>query len=310
VNSGAPLGELLLEGARGARRRALLCAPFAKSAVVERLLAALGPGVEIELFTRWRPEEVAAGVSDPAVLGPVQERGGSVFLCDSLHAKLFRFDERNLIGSANLTAKALGWTADSNLELLVEAEAGLTALTALESELRATSVRATEEIAAEVERVAALLPRAAKSDPPGQEPAPVGPAVGGLWRPHLREPRDLFVAYAEGLERLSEASATAAAADLASLEIAAGLDRERFEDLVGTRLLQAPLIQRVDDLLARSRRFGEVRDVFAAGLGLDREEANHAWQTAMRWMLYFLPQRYERSVPSHSEIMVRRQPAR
>lgn len=304
-----PLGDLLLAHARDARRQALLCAPFAKAAVVKRLLAAFEPGVEIELFTRWRPEEVAAGVSDTAVLGQVTEQGGRVYLCDALHAKLFRFDESALIGSANLTAKALGWRQNSNLELLVEAAADHDAVVALERDLRAASIPATLEIAAEVERAAALLPKAPQQ--PGAVEAdaagPAEPAAIESWRPHLREPRDLYRAYSQGLERLTELSAAAAARDLGELEIPAGLERDQFESLVGTRLLQAPLIQEIDALLSRSRRFGEMRDHLADALDVDRDEATHAWQTAMRWMLYFLPQRYARSVPSHSEIMIRKE---
>lgn len=296
-----PLGELLLGCAGKAKRRALLCAPFAKAAVLEQVLDTLAPGVEVELFTRWRPEEVAAGVSDTTVLQPVLARGGSVFLCDQLHAKTFLFDDTGLIGSANLTAKALGWNADPNLELLTEVPADLPAVRALESELRATAIPASEEIAAEVERVAALLPK------PQRRPAPASPPEP--WCPRLREPRDLFVAYAQGPERLSEASAAAAERDLAHLEVPPAQAREQFEGLVGTRLLQESLINKVDDLLTQSRRFGEIRDVFAAALGLDRAGADHAWQTTMRWMLYFQPQRYERFVSSHSEIMVRKEAA-
>lgn len=307
----APLGDLLIARAGEARRQALLCAPFAKATVVDRLLAALDPGVEVELFTRWRPEEVAAGVSDTAVLAQVAGRGGRVYLCDALHAKLFRFDELALIGSANLTAKALGWRRDPNLELLLEAPAHHDAVASLERELRATAIPATAEIAAEVERAAALLPKppqrseGVEADASSTDEAPVSVS----WRPHLREPRDLYRAYSQGLDRLTELSAAAAEQDLDDLEIPAGLDRDQFESLVGTRLVQAPLIQEIDSLLSRSRRFGEMRDHLAVGLNLDRDEATHAWQTAMRWMLYFLPQRYARSVPSHSEIMVRKEAA-
>ncbi len=305
-----PLGELLLEGARKARQQALLCAPFVKTAVVERLLAAVEPGVEIELFTRWRPEEVVAGVSDTAVLEQVTERGGRVFLCDALHAKLFRFDELALIGSANLTAKALGWRPDSNLELLVEVPAEHDAVVALERELRAAAVPATTELAVEVERAASLLPKVPQQpEDEADVTASIDPLAPAPWRPHLREPRDLFRAYSQGLDHLTEVSATAAACDLSVLEIPPALDRVQFEGLVGARLLQAPLIQGIDGLLSRRRRFGEIRDHLAEALALDKDEADHAWQTTMRWMLYFLSQRYERSVPSHSEIMVRKEAA-
>lgn len=301
-----PLGDLVLTAARSAETQALLCAPFVKTGVLEPLLEALGAGVEVELFTRWRPDEVAAGVSDTAVLPLLEARGGRTFLCDSLHAKLFAFDDVALIGSANLTAKALGWSRSSNLELLLEVPAGTAEVAALEQELRRISVPATAAIAAEVERVAALLPSF-----PAEPPPPETPEVAEvLWRPRLREPRDLFVAYRGDAEQLSRQSLAAATADLAHLELPPGLERSSFEALVRTRLLQEPVVQRVDDLLGASRRFGEVRDLLAGSLDLDREEASYAWQTLMRWMLHFLPARYALSVPSHSEILVRREEVR
>jgi hypothetical protein len=296
------LGDAVLEIAQGVKARALLCAPFVKVGVLKPLLETLSPEIEVELFTRWRPEEVAAGVSDIGVLPLLEKREGKVFLCDSLHAKLFLFDSAALVGSANLTAKALGWAQNPNLELLLTVPAATPEVEALECELRRTSIPATEAIAIEVERVAAMLP----TSPAASQPATVPSEVKKEWLPLLREPRDLFVAYGGDSNRLSRDSSTAAIADLTWLEVPLKLDRISFEALVGTRLLQAQVVQQVDDLLAESRRFGEIRDLLANTLDLDREEANYAWQTLMRWMLYFLPGRYARSVPSHSEILVRR----
>lgn len=300
------LGDAVLAAARGATRRALLCAPFVKTGVFEPLLEALAPDVEIELYTRWRPDEVAAGVSDTGVLALLEARGGRTFLCDPLHAKLFAFDDVALVGSANLTAKALGWGPNPNLELMLEVPADTAAVGELERELRRAAVPATAAIAEEVERVAALLQPAPV--PPLPPPAPE--AEPAIWHPHLREPRDLFVAYRGDSERLSRQSQAAAAEDLSRLELPPGLDRPAFEAVVGTRLMQEPVVQQVDELLTESRRFGEVRDLLSGSLGLQREEASYVWQTLMRWMLHFLPARYARSVPSHSEILVRREGSR
>ena len=115
-----PVGVLLLKACASARRQLVVCAPFIKAAVIERVMRATNEEVVIEVFTRWRPDEIAANVSDTQVLSLVANRGGSVYLCDRLHAKYVRFDERALIGSANLTSAALGWSASPNLELLIE----------------------------------------------------------------------------------------------------------------------------------------------------------------------------------------------
>ena len=296
-----PLGGKVLEACEHAKAALVLCAPFAKERVVQRLIASTPAHVEVELFTRWRPDEVAAGVSDTGVLRLLQDRGGSVFLCDRLHAKLVRADDRALIGSANLTATALGWTTTPNLEILVEVAAQHPAVVELEELLRRESMSATQELADEVERVAALLPPMAPLDlvdEAADQPT--------LWHPRLREPRDLYVAYSRGVDRLSRASAEAAAHDLAALQLPVGLPRTAFNELVANRMLQSPVVRRVDDVLEDSQRFGAVRDLLAEMLDLERDEASYAWQTLMRWLLEFMPRRYSRSVPRWSEILVRR----
>jgi PLD-like domain len=296
------LGESVSALARSASKQVLLCAPFSKAAVIERLLGDIDAEVEVELFTRWRADEVAAGVSDTAVLPLVEERGGSVFLCEPLHAKLFRFDSRALVGSANLTGSALGWSTRPNLELLVEVPVTTPEVATLERKMRQESIPATAEIAADVERAAALL--RAPSHQANAELITTA-ATLGPWCPLLRDPSSLFKAYSRGSETLSSTSAAAAAADLEALEPPPRLDRHAFESLIATRLLQSPLLQQVDGLLAESQRFGAISGYLGDALSMNSTDASYAWQTLMRWMLYFLPKRYARTVPSHSEVMVR-----
>ena len=298
-------GAVLVEAASRARGGVFLCAPFVKAQALERVLAAVDEEVEaIELFTRWRPEEIAAGVSDTSVLPMVDARGGSVFLCDRLHAKLFRFVDRVLTGSANLTGAALGWVGAPNLEILMEIPARSTEVVALESLLRRESVTATASIAATVELAAERLPAGWVAHDPAPD-AP--PAPAGFWHPLLREPRDLFVAYSQGSDQLSRASGRAAVLDLRALEIPPSLGRDAFERLVGTRLLQTPIVQTVDEALSSPQRFGAIRGLLGEQLGVDRHDAEQAWQALMRWMLYFLPDRYQRKVFRHSEVIARRQ---
>ena len=302
------LGEFLLDACRTASANLTLCAPFVKSAVLQRVLDATAAEVTVELFTRWRPEEVAAGVSDTGVLMLTEERGGKVMLCNRLHAKYVRFDDRTLIGSANLTATALGWAQSPNLEVLMEVPSDAPQVIELEKRLRRESIRATSDLAAEVERVAALLPRPS-IPPPDEVAAATERTTTGMWCPKLREPSDLYVAYSAGPKRLSSTSAAAAAEDLAELDLPVGLGREEFNALVANRLLQAPLVRELDALLAESQRFGAVRDRLMQLLRLDREAADHAWQTTMRWLIEFLPDRYERRVANWSEIFVLRDTA-
>lgn len=295
------LGRLVGKVFERAVSTVVICAPFVKEAPLRRLLDSVDEDVSIQLFTRWRPDEVAAGISDTSVLHLIEARGGLVHLCEPLHAKLFRADGRALAGSANLTGAALGWSANPNLELLVEVPAETPAVLALEAELDRCSIPATAALAAEVERVAALLP----SPRTEIETSATATSPSPAWHPLLREPADLFVAYSKGANLLSSTSSAAARSDLAALEIPPGLAREPFEALVANRLLQSPLVAEVDHLLAEPRRFGEVSKLLGNRLELDHHEASHAWQTLMRWLNHFLPSRYTHSVPSNSEIMRR-----
>lgn len=294
-------GLALMQLASSCRRELILCAPFAKEAVLAQLLSVVRDDVRPVLITRWRPDEVAAGVSDTGVLQVLRAHGGAVYLHDRLHAKYYRHESQVLLGSANLTATALGWSAVPNLELLVPSVAS--EIEALEGELLKESVVATDELAAEVDAIAKLL--APHTDLPRVD---VTHPHATAWVPTLRLPADLFVAYHRGTAALTSRSAAAAAEDLAVLDLPPGLDREQFDRLVGHRLLSYDVIRTIDRFVLEPRRFGEVRRLIGDLLELGRYEADESWQTVMRWMLEFLPARYSHTQGRHSEIFARREP--
>ena len=292
------LGTALLELANESSREFVMCAPFAKQREVSNVLSVVPDGVRIVLFTRWRPDEVAAGVSDTEVLSLINARGGAVYLHDRLHAKFYRNESRALLGSANLTGTALGWSSNPNIELLVESDDR--AIHGVEQRLAAESIVATDEIAREVEELAALLPVRVRLPDSFDAAQPVE-----NWVPSLRMPSDLFTAYRVGAAALTSTSAAAAGVDLAVLDLPMGLEQEQFTALVGHRLRYQPIFKAIDEFLSEPRRFGEVRELLSKLTGFDRAQAEVAWQTTMRWMLEFLPQRYSRQVFRHSEILSR-----
>lgn len=291
-------GDLLVQLATRAQGALILCAPFAKAGVIARVLEHLQPGTVPELFTRWRVEEVASGVSDTEVLRLIQARGGTVWLHDALHAKYFRSDSELLLGSANLTAKALSWTQGANLELLVWADLPLVA--ALEERLREESVAATPEIAARVNAEADLFSCASV------EPI-IDTENPREWLPALREPNDLYKAYKQGVASLSRTSSEAARLDLSYLDIPIGLDEASFNVVVANRLRHSAIVQRVDSFIAVPRGFGQVKRLLQEHLDLDSHTAENSWQVLMRWLREFLPLEYEYRVDRHSELFARRQ---
>lgn len=310
------LGTTLERLCREARRDILLVAPFAKQDVVARLLESVPPNVTVRCVTRWRLEEIVAGVSDIGVWQLLRNRPySSMWLRLDLHAKYYRVDERCLIGSANLTSTALGWAPQPNLELLIPLEADHEALNGFEPTMLAGCVQVDDALFAQVAEAVRLIeqqdgiaPVSGSSTLAEAHADHVLPSPSvDAWLPTLRNPGDLYLVYSGGADRLSAASRAAADFDLQALPVSPRLSRSSFEACVGALLLQKPVIKAVDDFAITPRRFGAVRALLQRlpcgnQAGFD---AARSWQTLMRWMLEFLPNRYGVTVPNHSEVFFR-----
>lgn len=311
-------GDQLEELIRSASRQVLLVAPFVKTAVVERILDWLEPDVAVELFTRWRPEEIVAGVSDLGVWDALQRRPAScVWLCRSLHGKLYSSDTQSLVGSANLTHAALGWSSNSNMELLVPCPLSHVEIESFLSQLRRESVRASQELRNQlqliVDELELTLPQplpallvAEEAHPSSAESIESAFVTG--WIPQLHEPDGLYLAYRGDFDDLTRRGREAARNDLAALGLRPGLDETQFRLLVAGILLQLPVICAIDAAAAVPQRFGAVVDIIQEVTGEPRNRATHHWQGIMRWLLYFLPDRYGRRVDRHTEMFFRKLP--
>jgi hypothetical protein len=135
----------------------------------------------------------------------------------------------------------------------------------------------------------------------------VQPSQAAVFLPKTRNPEVLFRAYASADPDLTSAAREQTSLDLIALSIPRGLSQERFRAVVGSLLLQSPLVAFVDEMALSPRRFGEVRQLLRerlAELSMDRD-ATEAWQTLMRWLTYFLPERYNVVVPRFSEVFGR-----
>lgn len=303
-------GDCLEQLCRSTTQILWLVAPFIKQATLKRLLDQVAPETRVNCVTRWRPDEIVAGVSDLEVWLLIRERPNSaLWLRSDLHAKYYRGDQRMLIGSANLTNTALGWSPRPNLELLIDAEP----LPEFEWELLVGSVEVDNSIYEQIKQMVEALPpqlisRPAMTEftPEDEDDLPTMPIEA--WLPMLRRPESLFVAYIGEWDKLGSGSRITAISDLRALDIPAGLNREQFEACVGVQLLQKPIVRQVDRFVETPQRFGAVRD-FLKTLPCAYQpdfDADIAWQTLMRWLLYFLPSRYDLSVPRHSEIFHRK----
>lgn len=282
-------GDLLVQHVARATTSVLLCAPFIKSGVAKRLLAAIRPDVPVEIVTRWHAEEVAAGVSDLAIFDLATARPGTTLrLLDNLHAKLYFADDALLAGSANLTATALGWCDRPNLELLVAVPADDEAVLLCRAELAAARLATAEERNA-IQVVVDSLQR-----PPLPEADAIDEAFAGLWLPQLAAPERLFAAYMPSArERLTASAIEAADHDLKALSISPNLAETAFRAQVAERFSTMPAIVRI-----LSAAQADLTDAAASDLILtlspDAEISPSArWQIVREWMTFFLRDKYE-----------------
>lgn len=151
-------GDQLRALCEAARGEIVLAAPFIKAATLSKLITAIQPGVKLRCITRWRPEEIAAGVSDLEVWPLLRDREHcTLLLRPDLHAKYYRIDDSCLVGSANLTATALGWAREPNLELLVALSADVPSLVAFEAAMLSGCVAVTDDLWARLRAVTDAL---------------------------------------------------------------------------------------------------------------------------------------------------------
>lgn len=304
------LGTTLEKICNTAQIEILLVAPFIKAPVLQQILTFIKPEITIKCVTRWLPEEIITGVSDLEVWSIIQcYPYASLWLRNDLHAKYYRADDQCLIGSANLTAKALGWSNQPNLELLVQLPANQPSLQQFEQELWKNCLQVNAQLYEQYLKVISQLQNQnlsindlilpLKSD--------LDIAINDLWLPTSRNPEELYLAYSGKIDKLTNIAYEMAINDLDFLSIYPHLNKTTFNDYVGILLLQKPITQQIDSFVKTPQRFGAVRD-FLASLPcakLPNFNPERSWQTLMRWLLYFLPSRYALSVPNYSEVFYR-----
>jgi HKD family nuclease len=305
------LGHVLLKETEQANSRIVLVAPFIKRRVVDRLLQAASASVTIDIVTRWSVHDVAMGASDPDVWEAVCDRDNATMrLISNLHAKYYRFDDRYFIGSANLTQKALGWSQPNNVEVLVSAEGEDAA--SIKQMLKG-GIEVTDELyrrfllrveESEIERpvndnfLEEDLPEGTRVSEPSATYE-----VSEWWTPSMRQPSQLYDVYAGEPDDVTRAGKEQAWEDLRHFAIQVGLSREAFEAEVAWQLFQKPVVQEINSFTESSRRFGAVRDHLKGLPCAERSnfDATRAWQTLIRWLLYFMPDEYEMDEANYSE---------
>ncbi len=286
-------GERLKALLQEAERRVILCAPFIKARVLQTVLSVVSAAVPVRIVTRWQPTEIAAGVSDLEVLEVANNRPNTKLeLLDDLHAKLYLADDHCLVGSANLTGSALGWSERSNVELLVPAQPTDSdvafLLKRLESATRATFTKRLEmEVAAAAFDITGL--------DEGQEMTETGDTRRLAWLPRCAAPDKLYEIYQNPKTTVVvEDTKEDGLADLRDLLVRRGLSLTDFNAIVRDTLLLMPTFARIIDKVPQG-----ITDASGVGLVEDArpdlvgQDARVQWRIIRDWIGVFFRDQFE-----------------
>ena len=228
-----------------ATRELIVIAPFIKANVLKDLFKEVKPTAEIVCVTRWRADEIAAGVSDLEVWDICANLPNArLLLLHHLHAKYYRFDDRCLIGSANLTSKALGRGEYPNLELLAEMPATSPELAGFEDAVMNQAVAASQW----KRSLLAAAVRDAQLPSPDARSAYDSRWARESWLPRCTVPQQLYSIYKGDRSRISANAYRDGLVDIENLQLSGGLDATGFRAAVAERIVARDL---VSELLLR-----------------------------------------------------------
>ena len=260
----------------------VIAAPYIKADALSRILATISAEASLICVTKWEPHDLAVGASDVECRSLVIGSGGSFRLHPSLHAKFYRVDDVVLIGSANLTSSALGWSEQPNLEILCRAGDDFDSW-AFQQEL----LDAAREISDnEFLRWEAIAKIAA---------ARVGAVAGSqarlhTWRPTTRDPIHLELSYQGKEDQIASFDEqNAAQGDLRALGMPPGLSGEEARMWATACLLAAPFTNTVIQLSHTTDVAGSFQSL-AHTYGLNMTEARRDMETVQNWLAFLAPE--------------------
>lgn len=293
-----PIGDGLLSFYASATEPVLLVAPFIKAAAFARIMAAIPSAIALTCVTRWRPDEVAAGVSDLEVFDQIKARSNArLFLHQHLHAKYYRSGPSALVGSANLTGRALGWTQPANIEILIATDPLDPSIQAFEEELFSQVIPADDQIRQAVE-VAATVLKATAPRPSAWHLQPITNEAfsSRYWLPTCPRPDLLYRVYEGSIgDMLLANSIMLAESDLAFLEPPVGLNEAAFNRFVGAMVRQSKSMQDLDQLTHQGLTDNVAAETISKSLPVGHDFSPEGlWSVAKDWLIYFFPDQYDR----------------
>lgn len=263
-------------------RKVSVVAPFIKVDALRSLLDVIPADTHLHCVTRWLPQEVAAGVSDPEILDMLEERGNfTLSLVDRLHAKLYIAGERCLAGSANVTLAGLGEGSSKNIEVLVETTINDPGIATTLEEISQAERPATRAMAHAARRLADSFP--------ASETASINLDVP--WFPGSRRPQYAYHFYSLPPDGYIGAADRILLADLAKSNLQPGLGEDEFRARIISLLEAIPI---AENLLRSNEDMTLTRadaQSYLERIEGDHFSANDLWNAFVNWMEYFFSDR-------------------
>jgi hypothetical protein len=253
----SPVFDGLCEQAKG-RKLVLAVSPFVQRAAMEQLLNGITWAANLIVLTRWRASDVVTGVSDIEVYPLLKRSKIRMMVNDSLHMKLFVYDDGSgFVTSANITGTGLGLHDSPNIEVGTEVSLGsydTSRLAALLSESRTVTDEMFRRVQCYVEEhktPTETLPALDLGDaiPAGHE---------GLQLPLVAGPEILWQIYS-GL-KLEDGSRDGdvlqqGLCDIRVLKIQGGLNKKEFESQLRKKLNGNAIVKDILDGLEQEESF-------------------------------------------------------
>ena len=259
----------------------ILAAPYIKADALTRVLADVSPAASLICITRWNLYDLAVGASDTECRTIVTERGGSFRLHPSLHAKYYRIDDVVLIGSANLTSSAMGWSRQPNLEILCHPGDGFDAY-AFQQGLLEGSREIGDDESARWEAITEISTQS-NSVITGDQPQL------DTWRPATRDFRNLELSYQDREDEIASFDEQRAAQrDIQALRIPPGLTDEQVRMWASACLLAAPFTNTVIRL--HNLEISSASRSIAETYNLNVTEARRDLETVQNWLAFLAPE--------------------
>jgi hypothetical protein len=276
------LFNLLNSELQEAQNEVFIAAPYVKIGIVNKLQIPEKLAAKSIFVCRWKLDDILSGSTDIGVYPLLRDQGIKVLLHPNLHAKYYRFDNRILMGSANLTSNGLLDEETGSLEALTSLLKSTTTAN-FESKIIEESRQVDDELYSEYLEIfdSQLLP----------EP--------------LNEIDFYWPSFASLEEAWSIYTGDDPSLTLKRLAIPPALEKSKLKSFIKIRLNEFSNIQRIKKFLESGvdgRRFGEVRALIREMD--DSIDETSAWQNLMSLLLDLFPEHYEYFRPNHTEIIV------